>query len=416
MLFLENGRLMMASRKQPNVSSSKETEMSLFVLKLHNRLCEKFNLQECEIPEVAISAFKEGEKLFGPDGTKRVTLLGKGRPSKIELVQFDPYFFSSQVICRYQGCSNKPEKQPPQKSKRDLFLCPKHRNQIVEEIYRKPKCPPKKKMKMPKKEKYAGYIQIIGVLDAVYRKLKHVSENREGSSSKKRKVVHCYPLTRRDILDFRNILILTNVLLNPNGEQNLMLRHIFTLFLEWSTGGEVSETQVQVVLALSDIVLRAFGVVYRNLPQTEDNPGKIVGWGIGGLTTFAGFPTIIPYLNRSDLITMPLRQSLPLVAPPAFIHFTFALVMAYFSGCIGSGLYQMFTNRRRLQITSERINHDLHSIYSARTIPPDGLEIGILHLDDGEDDDEAEDDGQIDEQEQEVGESEDKANTVEKDN
>ena len=389
----------MASKIAQSVSDCEKTTMSPFVERIYNNLCDKFNLDK-EIPEVSVRPFKRGEEMFGSQRDKKVMLLDREEPLKIKLLQFDPNFFSSEVFCRFNGCSKVKKEEKAPGLKRDLFLCTKHYKQLRmicgQPRYEKEKSSTKSTeiQKKSSREDYRDYINIIGVLDAVYHKLKNTQfHNKEGvPKSKIRKVAQNSCLLKpQEVLDFRNLLVLTNVLLNPSSAE-IILQIILPFLWKWASGREVSQAEVRFVLNLGLIILEFFRIIYRNLPETGDNPGKIIGWGAGGLTGLIGFHFLVPYLNSPELLTLPPRELLRFLGLYVSAHGICCLIVAYFFGCIASGVYQWCQDWRTRRRLDERAHTSPSGIYSARSTRDQNVELEFVPQHDVENEDDDEDD------------------------
>ncbi|CAH3163623.1 unnamed protein product, partial [Pocillopora meandrina] len=88
-------------------------------------------------PKVSKSSLRDARKLFGDNFKTKVTLRKSDdleACEEISLLQFDPNFTSSEVICRHPSCSTKNSEAAKSGTKRDLFLCPIHQQVLRDSI------------------------------------------------------------------------------------------------------------------------------------------------------------------------------------------------------------------------------------------------------------------------------------------
>lgn len=175
------------------------------------------------LPSVIKGDFQDAGKLFKPNKTDQVvaevTLRRKSTffqrlnrrrkpeiiPDEVVLPQFDPNFKSIDVVCRYPTCKNKnPEASKPGSGvKRDLYLCPNHREQLKRHICQ---AMAEEGIDFPESEfasepgRFEGYTSLISLLDGASRESKNGAAVREAA------------------LNTRNFLIITSTLLNPDDE------------------------------------------------------------------------------------------------------------------------------------------------------------------------------------------------------
>jgi len=87
-------------------------------------------------PKVTNSMFYDARKLFGVNCDNKVTLRNPGYVGGYEdivLLQFDPNFMSTEVVCRHNCCDNiNPAGEKC--GKRDLYLCPHHQQELRNRI------------------------------------------------------------------------------------------------------------------------------------------------------------------------------------------------------------------------------------------------------------------------------------------
>ena len=235
------------------------------------------------LPKVSKSNFRDARKLFGDNFKTKVTLRQSGHLGayeEINLLQFDPNFMSSEVICRHPSCKIKNPEAAKCGSKRDLFLCPNHRQVLRKNIFdllAEKKVPISTSTEKPEHGHFAGYTSLISLLEGAYHDAKKF-QTLKGKS----------PLIQEAILNVRNFLIITNSLLNPDGN-NLEIAlppviQIFRLILE--NPGSVTQLGVGLVYVLREVIemiLFAFGVIYTWVSLALSNPGAQIGAGVGVL-------------------------------------------------------------------------------------------------------------------------------------
>ena len=101
------------------------------------------------LPSVIKGDFQDAKELFKPGKNGQVeaevtlrrksmsSFLLKRRPiDEVVLPQFDPNLKSNAVVCRYPTCKNKNPDAPKRGTcvKRDLYLCPNHRERLENRI------------------------------------------------------------------------------------------------------------------------------------------------------------------------------------------------------------------------------------------------------------------------------------------
>ena len=259
-----------------------------------------FPLQVKSLPPITIkTVFHDASKLFGTNFDKKVTLREEGHLGSLEsckdiiLHHFDPNFHSSDVYCRHPSCGNRNPKAAKE-GKRDLYLCPRHRKNLITSIEnalatRKIDIP--KITKVPEEEQFTGYTLFIGLLERAYHNLKIFGRFAEKEST---------PMIEEAILNVRNVLIITSTVLNPD-ENNLALIIPYVLkILEHIVNNR--DESIPIVAGLVSLlkeviakILSAFGVDYRWVPVAlprpdESKPGWQIGGGLGGaIGLTAGF-------------------------------------------------------------------------------------------------------------------------------
>ena len=201
--------------------------------------------------------------------------------SAIELPQFDPNFFSlDQVHCRYHDCPETKARNPNNSSKtkkEDLYLCPNHRKEMVDEVTKK--CAEKKirvNFKDCNVEDVNGYTSLIGLIEKAFQHF----FSQISSSEVNGFLAECF-------LNVRNFFIITNTVLNPDFE-NLssalwVVLNMLKLLLNQCDDPKSVENLKQLLRDCMEIILPFFNIVYDwvVLPL-QRNPGAQIGAGIGG--------------------------------------------------------------------------------------------------------------------------------------
>ena len=241
-------------------------------------------------PKAIKGAFQDASKLFGTNFDTKVTLRDAGHLGANEdiiLHQFDPNFVSMDVYCRHPSCGNR-NPEAAKEGKRDLYLCPLHRKNLVTSIenalaMRKIDIP--QNTEVPEEEQFTGYTSLIGLLERAYHNLKKFWRFEEGKSTH---------MIEEAILNVRNFLIITSTVLNPD-ENNLALLLpnticILRLILENSNSAEnlvadlvnLVRSLVYLLRQVIEMILLAFGVIYRWVSLALHSPGSQLGAGLGG--------------------------------------------------------------------------------------------------------------------------------------
>ena len=234
-------------------------------------------------PKAIKSAFQDASKLFGTNFDTKVTLRYAGHLGANEdiiLCQFDPNFTSTDVFCRDPSCANK-NPEAAKEGKRDLYLCPLHRKNLITSIenalaMKKINIP--KNTEVPEEEQFTGYTSLIGLLERAYQNSKKFGRFEERKST---------PMIEEAILNVRNVLIITSTVLNPD-ENNLALLlpniiYILRLILENSNSAEnLVADLVYLLRQVIEMILFYFGVIYRWVSLALHSPGLQLGAGLGG--------------------------------------------------------------------------------------------------------------------------------------
>ena len=236
-------------------------------------------------PKVIISEFHDARGLFGVNCDNKVNLRNPSSEDlyeDIELLQFDPNFMSTEVVCRHPSCDNI-NAAAAKCGKRDLYLCPHHQQVLRNGIY---DALAKESVQNPtileesEPGQFAGYTSLISLLEGAYHDAKNLK-------------------VQEAILNVRNFLIITSTLLNPDqGNLGIALPpvvEILKLILQNTAAVEcLVDKAIFLLKEVISMILSAFGVIYRWVSHALGNPGAQIGAGvggfIGGLTSFASGP------------------------------------------------------------------------------------------------------------------------------
>ena len=234
-------------------------------------------------PKVIKTTFKEEtRKLFGTKFDNKVTLRNAGHQGaheEIVLLQFDPNFTSTEVVCRHPSCNSR-YLEAAKSGKRDLYLCPHHQQKLkdaISDTLTKKNIQIATTKENPEPRQFDGYTSLIGVLEGAYHDAKKFQALQRRS-----------PMVEEAILNVRNFLIITNAVLNPD-DHNLQLAlppvfRILLLILENSAN--VPPLVDALLYALRDVIemiLFAFGVIYSWVSISLNSPGSRIGAGVGGV-------------------------------------------------------------------------------------------------------------------------------------
>ncbi|XP_044163440.1 uncharacterized protein LOC114967272 [Acropora millepora] len=234
-------------------------------------------------PKAIKSAFQDASKLFGTNFDKKVTLRDAGHLGANEdiiLYHFDPNFASTDVYCRHPSCGNKNPKAAKE-GKRDLYLCPLHRKNLItaiENALARKKINNPKNTEVPEEEQFTGYTSLIGLLE---RTLCHNS-NKFGRFKEE-----STPMIKEAILNVRNVLIITNTVLNPDlNNLALIIPYVYKI-LELIVNNHDKCISIVAGLVSSlkeviEIILSGFGVMYRWVSVAPTWPGRQIRAVLGG--------------------------------------------------------------------------------------------------------------------------------------
>ena len=275
-------------------------------------------------PKVTKTTFEDARKLFGTNFDTKVTLRKAGHQGaheEIVLVQFDPNFTSSDVICRHPSCKYR-NPEAAKRGKRDLYLCPHHRqvlrNSISDALAKKEVKIATSKEK-PEPGRFAGYTSLISLLEGAYHDAKKF-QTLQGKS----------PMVQEAIVNVGNFLIITSTVLNPD-DNNLELGlppvvQILRLLLENADSvPPLLDGLVYVLREVTEMILFAFGVVYSWVSLALQGPGAQIGAGVGGVIGAAGF-VFGPWSGAAGVATG-----------------------GVLGGLIGSGIYNLMVGDQRQQ-------------------------------------------------------------------
>ena len=232
-------------------------------------------------PKVSKSSLLDARRLFGDNFKTKVTLRKSGHLGayeEISLLQFDPNFTSSEVICRHPSCSTKNSKAAQSGNKRDLFLCPIHQQELrnsISDLFAKEEIKLSISTEKPEHGRFAGYTSLISLLEGAYHDAKKF-QTLKGKS----------PLIQEAILNVRNFLIITNCLLNPNGDNlEIGLPPVFQILrLILQNPNATNQLGVHLIYMLREVIemiLFSFGVIYCWVTLALSNPGAQIGFGVG---------------------------------------------------------------------------------------------------------------------------------------
>ena len=259
-----------------------EQSMSGTIKTWHSQLSAPLQVES--LPPITIKpVFHDASKLFGTTFDKKVTLREDGHleaRKDIILHHFDPNFASMDVYCRHPSCGNKNPKAAKE-GKRDLYLCPLHRKNLItpiENALARKKINNPKNTELPKDEQFTGYTSLIELLErALYHNSNKFGRFKEEST----------PMIKEAILNVRNVLIITNTVLNPDGNNLALIVPFVYKILELIVNNHDKCKSIVADLVSSlkeviEIILSAFGVVYKWVSVPLAKPGWQIGAGLGG--------------------------------------------------------------------------------------------------------------------------------------
>ena len=233
-------------------------------------------------PKVIKTTFKEEtRKLFGTKFDNKVTLRKAGHQrahEEIVLLQFDPNFTSTEVVCRHPSCNSR-NLEAAKSGKRDLYLCPHHQQKLkdaISDTLTKKNIQIATTKENPEPRQFDGYTSLIGVLEGAYHDAKKFQALERRS-----------PLVEEATLNVRNFLIITNAVLNPDGHNlRIVLPSVFTFLLNLLQNSSNVQLLVNTLPnALRDVIemiLFDFGVIYSWVSISLNSPGAWIGAGVGG--------------------------------------------------------------------------------------------------------------------------------------
>jgi len=282
-------------------------------------------------PKVNKSQFRDARKLFGVNFENKVTLRNPGHLGAYEeivLLQFDPNFMSTKVVCRHPSCDNI-NPTAAKSGKRDLYLCPHHqqvlRNSISDALANK-SVEISTSAEKPEPGHFGGYTSLISLLEGAYH------------DAKKFQTLQGKSLTVQEaILNVRNFLIITSTVLNPD-EDNLGIAlppvvQIFRLILENPATVELLGTSLIYILQeVIEMILFAFGVIYTWVSLALRSPGAQIGAGVGGCIGAIAF-VLGPWSGATGVA-----------------------VGGTLGGLIGNGIYNLRGEQRQREIDRFRVH------------------------------------------------------------
>ena len=234
-------------------------------------------------PKAIKSAFQDASKLFGTNFATKVTLRDAGHLGANEdiiLRQFDPNFISKDVYCRHPSCGNR-NPEAGKEGKRDLYLCPLHRKNLITSIEN---ASAMREIDIPKREEvledeqFTGYTSLIGLLERAYQNSKKFGSLEKGKTT---------TMIEEAILNVRNVLIITSTVLNPdNNNLALILPYMINILRLILQNPNSAVTLVAALVyflrEVIEMILYAFGVIYTWVSLALRSPGTQIGAGLGG--------------------------------------------------------------------------------------------------------------------------------------
>ena len=277
------------------------------------------------LPRVTNSTFCDARKLFAVNHDNKVTLRNPGYVGGYEdivLLQFDPNFMSTDVVCRHPSCNNV-NPAAAKSGKRDLYLCPHHQQVLRNSIsgaFAKKSIEIPTSAEKPEPGHFAGYTSLISLLEGAYH------------DAKKFQTLKGKSLTVQEaILNVRNFLVITSTVLNPD-EDNLGIAlppvvQIFRLILENPATVELlGAGLIYVLQEVIEMILFAFGVIYTWVSLALSSPGAQIGAGVGGCIGAIAF-VLGPWSGAAGVA-----------------------VGGTLGGLIGNGIYNLRGEQRRQEI------------------------------------------------------------------
>ena len=128
----------MASKTAPSFLDCKKISITPFVETIYNNLCNKLNLHREEIPKVSVGPFNRGDELFGSQRDKKVMLHDREEPSKIKLLQFDPYIFLLRLCAVLTDVPNFKKKRRKHQGLNGIFFFPKALQAVKVDLWTTP--------------------------------------------------------------------------------------------------------------------------------------------------------------------------------------------------------------------------------------------------------------------------------------
>jgi len=275
------------------------------------------------LPEVSKSKFRDARNLFGVNCDNKVTLRNPGHlgayeeTEEIVLLQFDPNFMSTTVVCRHPSCNNI-NPAAAKSGKRDLYLCPRHQQVLRNSIFgalAKKSVQISTSAEKPEPGHFMGYTSLISLLEGAYH------------DAKKFNTLQGKPLAVQEaILNVRNFLIITSTVLNPDvGNLAIALPPVFQIIrLILENCGTVE--LLGVLREVIEMILFAFGVIYTWVSPALRSPGTQIGAGVGGCIGAIAF-VLGPWSGAAGVA-----------------------VGGTLGGLIGNGIYNLRGEQRRQEI------------------------------------------------------------------
>ena len=278
-------------------------------------------------PKVIKTTFKEETReIFGTKLDNKVTLRKAGHQGaheEIVLLQFDPNFTSTEVVCRHPSCNSR-NLEAAKSGKRDLYLCPHHQQRLkdaISDTLAKKNIQIATTNENPELSQFDGYTLLIGVLEGAYHKAEKIQTLQKKSL-----------MVKEAILNVRNFLIVTNAVLNPDSH-NLEIvlptvLDILLLLLGEDSGNDqpLVDDLLYALREVIEMILFMFGVIYSWVSLSLSSPGTRIGAGVGGAIGVAVGLVMGPWTGFAGLGAG-----------------------AMLGGLIGSGIYDLVVGNQRDQ-------------------------------------------------------------------
>ena len=258
----------------------------------------------------------------------------------LSLQQFNPSFLvkdGNKIHCRVPGCSATTERRESsnlnEKVKQDLFLCHEHSETLIRMVSER--CAKENVIVDPerfKNEDFNGYRNLIGELEKAFTCFQTKWLPKSATDS----------LLAEVFLNTRNLLVITNALLNPDKDNTVTVLgpylELFRIFLSKVDDPQFLQSMLTALKEVLDILLGFFGVIYRWVVLAK--PGTRIGAGLGLVAGFAfGYSFTLARLATS------------------------LLVGTIGGGLIGSGGYDWYKEEQNIKMQQETL-HNYYKLIS----------------------------------------------------